>query len=88
MAKKSIRKKPYAFTFLSYDQIKLSSFYFAGTQATGTNVNSLCCAVNFALNFLDVGIPNMIGSSMRMAYVVTKMNALATYCTFSHLCTS
>ena len=45
-------------------------------------------AVNLALNVLYVRIPNRIASSMRVAYVVTKMNSLATNITFSHPDTS
>jgi hypothetical protein len=33
-------------------------------------------------------MPNCIASSMRMAYVITEMNALATNITLSHLDTS
>lgn len=45
-------------------------------------------AVNLALNALYVRIPNRIASSMRVAYVVTKMYSLATNITFSHPDTS
>ena len=45
-------------------------------------------AVNHAFYILDVGIPHCIASSMRMAYVVTEMNALTTNITLSHIDTS
>ena len=41
-------------------------------------------AVNLAVNASDVGAPYSAGFSIRMAYVVTKMNAFTTYCTFCH----
>ena len=51
-------------------------------------MHSLGTTVNIAFYASDVGIPHSVGSSMRMAYVVTKMNALTTNITFSHLDTS
>lgn len=48
----------------------------------------LVAAVHFAHNALNIRIPNSVRSSMRMAYVISKMSALATNITLSHLCTS
>lgn len=45
-------------------------------------------AIYHAFHILDVGIPYCIASSMRMAYVITEMNALTTNITLSHLDTS
>ncbi len=44
--------------------------------------------VDLTFNASDVGIPDTVGSSMGMAYVVTKMSAFATNITFCHDCTS
>ena len=45
----------------------------------------LSAAVNLALHALNVRIPNCVTSSMRVAYVITKMYSLATDITLSHL---
>ena len=68
--------------------IQLSSFNPAGLQAACANVHSPCTTVDFTFNASDVGIPDTVGSSMGMAYVVTEMNAFSTNITFSHLDTS
>ena len=47
-------------------------------------MHSLGSAVHFALNLLNVGVPDSVRSSMRMADVVTEVNALAAYITFCH----
>ena len=51
-------------------------------------MHSLLSAVDVHSNLLDIGIPDSVGSSMRMADVVAEMSALATDITFSHLNTS
>ena len=51
-------------------------------------MHGLGSSVNFAFHILDIRSPNLVGSSMGMAHVITKMNALATNITFSHLRTS
>ena len=48
-------------------------------------MHSSSSAVNLALNALNIRVPNCVASSMRMAYVVTEMNALTANITFSHL---
>ena len=53
--------------------IQLSSFNPAGLQAACANVHSPCTTVDFTFNASDVGIPDTVGSSMGMAYVVTEM---------------
>ena len=74
---------PY-FLFLVF----LGSFHPAGFQAARANVHSLCTAVDLALYASYVGIPNPVGSSMGMAYVVTEMSAFATNIAFCHVRTS
>ena len=66
----------------------LSSLYLAGTQAAGADMELLCATVNLTLNALYVRIPNRVASSMRVAYVITKMYSLATNITLSHPDTS
>ena len=51
-------------------------------------MHSLLSAVYVNSYLLDVGIPDSVGSSMRMADVVSKMSALAADITFCHLNTS
>ena len=68
--------------------IELCSFYGTGTQTSCADMHSFSSSVYFAFYILDIRTPNFIGSSMGMAYVVTKMNAFATNITFSHLRTS
>jgi len=51
-------------------------------------MHSLCSAVYHAFYTLNIGIPHCVASSMRMAYIITEMNALATNITLSHFDTS
>lgn len=83
-AKNGCFKIEAAVTFLFW----LSSFNPAGFQAVCANVHSPCTTVHFAFNASDVGIPDTVGSSMGMAYVVTEMSAFATNIAFCHDCTS
>jgi predicted ABC-type sugar transport system permease subunit len=48
----------------------------------------LVSAIHLAFYILNVGIPDSVGSSMRMADVISEMSALTTNITFSHLRTS
>ena len=67
---------------------QLSTLNLTRLQTSGADMHSLRAAVNLALYALYIRIPNCIAASMRMAYVVTKMNALATNITLSHIDTS
>ena len=49
-------------------------------------MHSLLSAVDVHSNLLDVGIPDSVGSSMRMADVISKMSALAADITFYNIC--
>jgi hypothetical protein len=60
------------------------TFYFTGTKALCAYVHSLRSAVGLDADGLNVGIPDTIGSSMRMADVVSEMSALAADITFCH----
>ncbi len=51
-------------------------------------MHSLGTAVHLALYATDVGIPDSVASSMRMADIVTKMYAFAANITLSHTNTS
>ena len=68
--------------------IQLSSFNPAGLQAACANVHSPCTTVDFTFNASDVGIPDTVGSSMGMAYSITKVSRLFANSTFSHDSTS
>ena len=50
-------------------------------------MHSLGTAVHLALYATDIGIPDSVASSMRMADIVTEVNALAAYITFCHCIT-
>ena len=62
-----------------------SALDLAGSKAAGADVHSLLSAVDVHSNLLDIGIPDSVGSSMRMADVISKMSALAADITFCHL---
>ena len=62
-----------------------SALDLAGSKAAGADMHSLLSAVDVHSNLLDVGIPDSVRSSMRMADVISKMSALAADITFSHL---
>ena len=66
----------------------LCSFNSAGFQARSTYMKSFGSSVYRTFYVFNIGIPNSVWSSMRMAYVVTEMNAFTTNITFSHLDTS
>lgn len=68
--------------------VTLSPFNQPGLKTACADMKPLVTAIHFTLNSLDIGLPNCVGSSMRMAYIVTEMNSLATNITFSHLDTS
>ena len=51
-------------------------------------MQSLGSAVHFALYPLDIRFPHCIGLSIRMAYIMTELNALPTNITLSHFDTS
>lgn len=65
-----------------------SSLYTAGFQAACADMHSLGTAVDLALYALDIRLPNCIGSSMRMAHIITELNALSANITLSHFDTS
>ncbi len=85
------KKKNYHFRGSSRNFLKkscLCAFDFTGTHATCADMHSLLGAVNIYCYSLDVGIPDSVGSSMRMADVVAEVSALAADITFCHLNTS
>ena len=66
----------------------LRSLDSAGLQAIGADMHSLGAAIHFALYVLDIRFPHCIGSSMRMADIITEKYALTTNITLSHFDTS
>jgi hypothetical protein len=56
----------------------------AGTQTTRADVNRLCTTVYDRLYATDVGLPSSVGLTIRVRYVMTEHNALATKVTFCH----
>lgn len=47
-------------------------------------MHSLCSAVHLAFNLLNVGIPDSVGSSMRMADIIAEVSAFTAYITLCH----
>ena len=58
------------------------------TKATGANVNSLVCTVNYSLNPTDIRLPGSVGLAVGVRYVVSKNNALTADTALSHFDTS
>ncbi len=66
-----------------------SALNLAGTETTGTNINSLRCSVNNSLNFSDVRLPGSVGLAVRVRNVVTESHTLVAYAALCHVnCTS
>ena len=68
--------------------LHLSSFDSSGLQAACADMHPLGTAVDFALYPFDIRFPYCIGLSIRMAYIMTELNAFPTNITLSHLDTS
>jgi proline racemase len=54
-------------------------------EATGAHVDVLRSTVNNSLYALDVGLPCAVGTSVRMAYLNAKGNALIAKFTLCHV---
>ena len=57
---------------------------FAGTQASGTNIDMAGSTIDNRLYTLDVGLPHPVRASVGVGNLDTKGNALVTELTFSH----
>ncbi len=51
-------------------------------------MHSLSLSVNLALNAEHIGLPDRIGSSVRVTHIVSEMDSLAAYITLCHILTS
>ena len=71
-----------------FPKIKLCALHSAGSLAACADMQLLASSIPLAFYVLNVGFPNSVGSSMRMADVVTEVSALTTNITFSHFRTS
>ena len=69
----------------SLSQSGSTALDLAGSKAAGADVHSLLSAAYVHSNLLDIGIPDSVGSSMRMADVISEMSAFAADITFRHL---
>lgn len=69
-------------------KINLCALYSAGSQTASAHMQPLVSAIHLAFYILNVGIPDSVGSSMRMADILTEMRALAANAAFCHNCTS
>ena len=64
------------------------SFDLAGTQAGSTYMHSLRCAVHNNTDFLHIGFPDLICSSVRVAHLDSEMSTFSANITFCHIRTS
>ena len=62
----------------------LCSFHKSGTETGSTYIHFPGSTVNFNPDGFHVCLPNGIGPSMGMAYIVSKMSGFLTDCTFCH----
>ena len=62
--------------------------YFTGAKALCADIHLLDSAGNLDRYSLNIGVPDTIGSSMRMADVISEMNAFSTDFAFCHVNTS
>ena len=60
----------------------------AGISMKDGLVKLFLSTIHNTFHTTNVGIPNSIRSSMRMADIISEMSAFTTNITFSHLCTS
>lgn len=74
--------------FMRYGNQNLSSLYSAGADASGADMELFVAAIHFALYSLYISFPDCFRLSIRMAYIITKLNAFSTNITFSHFDTS
>ena len=54
---------------------------FHGAQATRTNID---CFAAFQLYLANIGLPSSVGFAVRVGYILTEHNALATDTTLCH----
>ena len=58
---------------------------FVGTETSCTDVYMARSTIDNCLNTLHIGLPSLVGTSVRVGDLNTKGNALAAKITFSHL---
>ena len=67
------------------DQMQLlSSLNLVGLQTGSTYIDSLGSSINNSTYALDVGFPDVIGSSMRVAHIISEVSGFITIKTLSH----
>ena len=62
----------------------LCSLYLVGLKAGCAYINPLRSTIHNRTNALDVGFPDVIGSSMRVAHIISEVSRLITIKTLSH----
>ena len=68
-------------------QLKLSSLNQTGLQTRSTYMHGLDGAVVIHLNGLHIGLPHLVGFSIRMTHIVAEMNTFFTDITLCHYAT-
>ena len=63
---------------------ELSSLNLAAAKAGSANIHLMYAALRFDLDRLNVGLPNVIASSMRMAHIIAEVSSLFTNSTLCH----
>ena len=62
----------------------LCTLYGIASKAGSTYIESLGSTVYDTLYRLYIGLPDLIGTSMRMAHLISEVSALSAYCTLCH----
>ena len=70
--------------FIPYERSLLSSLNLVGLQTGSTYIDSLGSSVYDRAYSLDVGLPDVIGSSMRVAHIISEVSSFVTIKTLSH----
>ena len=82
--KQKIKETAYAISSI-VSCIRLSSFYFSGTQAGSTYIHLLCSTILSNSNGFNVRLPHSIWATVWVAHILSEMSTFTTYCTFCHV---
>ena len=70
--------------FISRTVLRSGSFDPAGAQTGSADIHLMHAAFCFHSDRLDIRLPDVVCSSMRMAHIVSEVSCLVTYCTPCH----
>ena len=66
------------------EQFPSGSFNLAGAEAGSADIHLMYAAFSFHSDRLDIRLPDVVRSSMRMAHIVSEVSCLVTNCTPCH----